>query len=254
MRRLLKRAIVAGRCATGSAWGRRPTRGVRRPGQRHPRTVLASRRCRSRTSRRRPRQPHAPPSTAPALRRPGGPGARWRSRARQGHRHRHWEMTGLSRALPSARLPEVSRRKRAPRSRSASAEGPRQQVRLGTEILKELGEEHLRTGSPSLTPRATACSRSPPTRIYPPTSCTDLPHRYEIACLQYGVCRVIARPFVGTTARHLQAHAEPARLPGAAGAGPLLDGLAAPAGPSSAWGKIEDIFTGRRNLGGGATR
>ena len=69
---------------------------------------------------------------------------------------------------------------------------------------------------------------------------------YEIACLQYGVCRVIARPFVGTTPRRLQAHAEPARLPGAAAAARRCS----TAWPRAGWpvfgvGKIEDIFTGR---------
>ena len=75
----------------------------------------------------------------------------------------HWEMAGIwLRAFPTyphGFPPDLMDRlssDRPPNSGNFPASG--------TEIIKELGEEHMRTGSPSSTPPAIACSRSPLTK------------------------------------------------------------------------------------------
>jgi len=75
----------------------------------------------------------------------------------------------------------------------------------GTDILCQLGEEHLRTGQPIIyTSTDSVFQIAAHEAVIPP------PRLYEI-CLQaekilrpYNVCRVIARPFVGTTAANFK--------------------------------------------------
>ena len=68
---------------------------------------------------------------------------------------------------------------------------------------------------------------------------------YEIACLQHGVCRVIARPFVGRTAADFKRTPNRRDFPVPPGGETLLDRLAASGWPVFGVGKIEDIFSGR---------
>jgi phosphopentomutase len=68
---------------------------------------------------------------------------------------------------------------------------------------------------------------------------------YEIACLQFGVCRVIARPFVGKTRETFKRTPNRRDFPVPPGGETLLDRLAAAKWPVFGVGKIEDIFTGR---------
>ena len=160
----------------------------------------------------------------------------------------HWEMTGVVTTTPfkvysGGFPPEIVRpfEERIGRTvlgnKSAS----------GTEILKELGEEHLRTGSPILYTSGDSVFQIaahedlvPPVELY--RWCRI---GYEIACLQYGVCRVIARPFVGKTAKDFKRTPNRRDFPVPPGGETLLDRLAAAGWPVFGVGKIEDIFTGR---------
>jgi phosphopentomutase len=117
----------------------------------------------------------------------------------------------------------------------------------GTEILKELGEEHLRTGRPivytsgdSVFQIAAHEDLVPPAELY--RWCRIA---YELACLQYGVLRVIARPFVGTDAASFKRTPNRRDFPVPPAGETLLDRLAAREWPVFGVGKIEDIFTGR---------
>ena len=160
----------------------------------------------------------------------------------------HWEMTGVVTTTPfevyaGGFPPEIVRpfEERIGRpvlgNKSAS----------GTEILKELGEEHLRTGSPILYTSGDSVFQIaahedlvPPAELY--RWCRI---GYEIACLQFGVCRVIARPFVGKTAADFKRTPNRRDFPVPPGGETLLDRLAAAGWPVFGIGKIEDIFTGR---------
>jgi phosphopentomutase len=68
---------------------------------------------------------------------------------------------------------------------------------------------------------------------------------HEIACVQHGVCRVIARPFVGRTRDEFKRTANRRDFPVPPHGETLLDRLAAARIPVFGVGKIEDIFTGR---------
>jgi phosphopentomutase len=112
----------------------------------------------------------------------------------------HWEIAGLLtrkafRTYPNGFPPEIVRRfeerigRRVLGNKAAS----------GTEILKELGEDHVRTGSPILYTSADSVFQVAAHEDVIPL---DELYRicragYDIVCLDYGVCRVIARPFVG---------------------------------------------------------
>jgi phosphopentomutase len=160
----------------------------------------------------------------------------------------HWEMTGVVTATPFkvfaggfppgiVRPFEERIGRKVLGNKSAS----------GTEILKELGEEHLRTGSPILYTSGDSVFQIaahedliPPDELY--RMCRV---GYEIACLQFGVCRVIARPFVGKTAKDFKRTANRRDFPVPPGGETLLDRMAGAGMPVFGVGKIEDIFTGR---------
>ena len=160
----------------------------------------------------------------------------------------HWEMTGLVTPIPfkvyaggfpaeAVRLFEERIGRKVLGNKSAS----------GTEILKELGEEHLRTGSPILyTSGDSVFQVAAHEDLIPPDELYRICRiGYEIACLQYGVCRVIARPFVGTSPETFKRTPNRRDFPVPPGGPTLLDGLAAAGWPVFGVGKIEDIFTGR---------
>jgi len=116
----------------------------------------------------------------------------------------------------------------------------------GTEIIKELGEEHMRTGSPIVYTSADSVFQ-----IAAHEQIIPIPELYrvceiarEILTGPNQVGRVIARPFEGqpgsftrTANRHDYAVPPPA--------GMLLDRLAAKKVPVYSIGKISDIFLGR---------
>jgi phosphopentomutase len=160
----------------------------------------------------------------------------------------HWEMTGLVTTQPFRTYPDGFPvevigpfEERIGRSvlgnRSAS----------GTEILKELGEEHVRTGKPILYTSGDSVFQ---VAVHEDVIPLDELYRicrvgYEIACLQHGVCRVIARPFVGTRAADFKRTPNRRDFPVPPAADTLLDHLARAGWPVFGVGKIEDIFTGR---------
>jgi phosphopentomutase len=160
----------------------------------------------------------------------------------------HWEMMGLVtrtpfRTYPEGFPPEVVKPfeqrigRRVLGNKSAS----------GTEILKELGEEHLRTGSPILyTSGDSVFQVAAHEEVIPPEELYRICRiGYEIACLEHGVCRVIARPFVGQRAAEFKRTPNRRDFPVPPAAETLLDQLARAGYPVFGVGKIEDIFTGR---------
>ncbi len=160
----------------------------------------------------------------------------------------HWEMTGLItripfRVYPEGFPPEVVR----PFEERIGRRVLGNKAASGTEILKELGEEHLRTGSPILyTSGDSVFQLAAHEELIPPEELYRMCRiGYEIACLQFGVCRVIARPFVGRTRETFKRTPNRRDFPVPPGGETLLDRLAAARWPVFGVGKIEDIFTGR---------
>jgi phosphopentomutase len=165
----------------------------------------------------------------------------------------HWEMTGVVTPTPFRTYPrgfpaelvsafEAAIGRPVLGNKSAS----------GTEILKELGEEHVRTGRPIL---YTSIDSVFQVAAHEERFGLDELYRicrigYELACGQFGVCRVIARPFVGERAADFRRTANRRDLAIPAPGETLLDHLVAAGYEVFGVGKIEDIFSGRGLTGG----
>lgn len=160
----------------------------------------------------------------------------------------HWEMAGLVTQTPFRIFPQgfppaivVPFEERIGRKVLAN------KAASGTEILKELGEEHVRTGRPILYTSGDSVFQVAAHEDVIPI---DELYRicrvgYEIACLGHGVCRVIARPFVGRTAADFKRTPNRRDFPVPPHGEMLLDRLAAAGIEVHGVGKIGDIFTGR---------
>lgn len=160
----------------------------------------------------------------------------------------HWEMAGLItprpfRTYPKGFPPEIVE----PFERRIGRQVLGNKAASGTEILKELGEEHLRTGSPILyTSGDSVFQVAAHEELIPPEELYRICRiGYEIACLEHGVCRVIARPFVGRNREDFKRTPNRRDFPVPPHGETLLDRLAAAALPVFGVGKIEDIFSGR---------
>ena len=116
----------------------------------------------------------------------------------------------------------------------------------GTEIIKELGEEHLKTGKPIIYTSADSVLQ-----IAAHEEVFGLERLYELCkiCYElvkpYHIARVIARPFVGTRAEDFVRTGNRHDYAVPAPADTLLDKLVAAGGSVYAVGKIADIFAHR---------
>ena len=159
----------------------------------------------------------------------------------------HWEMAGIHLAKPFPLFPhgfppEIMQEFERQTGRAAIGN----KAASGTEIIKELGEEHMRTGSPIVYTSADSVFQ-----IAAHEEVIPLPELYRMceiarAILRgpYEVGRVIARPFEGapghfvrTANRHDYAVPPPK--------GMLLDKLADAKVEVYSVGKIFDVFLGR---------
>jgi phosphopentomutase len=159
----------------------------------------------------------------------------------------HWEISGviLDRPLPTypdGFPPDLVRRFEEAIGREVLGN----KAASGTEIIKELGEEHMRTGRPILYTSADSVFQ-----VAAHQEIIPLEELYAICATarklltgEHAVGRVIARPFEGTpghfarTAHRRDFSLEP---PGTT----LLDLLAARGDAAIGVGKIEDLFAGR---------
>ncbi len=119
-------------------------------------------------------------------------------------------------------------------------------VASGTEIIKELGEEHMRTGSPILYTSADSVFQVAAHQEIIPLA--ELYHMCELArnmlIGDHAVGRVIARPFIGTPGAFQRTeHRRDFSL--APTGTTLLDLLKAEGKEVIGVGKIEDLFAGR---------
>jgi phosphopentomutase len=160
----------------------------------------------------------------------------------------HWEMMGLVthvafRVYPQGFPPEIV----GPFEERIGRKILGNKAASGTEILKELGEEHVRTGLPILyTSGDSVFQVAAHEDVIPIEELYRICRiGYEIACLQFGVCRAIARPFVGSRRDDFKRTPNRRDFPVPPGGQTLLDLLVAEGLSVYGVGKIEDIFTGR---------
>jgi phosphopentomutase len=159
----------------------------------------------------------------------------------------HWELMGLQlgRAFPTfpSGFPESSIREFV---RRTGREILGNVVASGTQIIEDLGTEHMRTGRPIVYTSADSVFQ-----IAAHEDVIPVPELYRICEIAYGIYvdgmglgRVIARPFVGSPGRFERtANRHDYAVPPAADT--LLDVLTSAGIPVHAIGKIRDLFAGR---------
>ena len=116
----------------------------------------------------------------------------------------------------------------------------------GTDILRQLGEEHLRSGRPIVyTSSDSVFQIAAHEEVLPPAELYRLCREVEKILVPYNVCRVIARPFVGEHAANFRRTAGRHDFPQAPPAPTLLDRLQKRGLTTCGVGKIHDLFAGR---------
>jgi phosphopentomutase len=159
----------------------------------------------------------------------------------------HWEMAGIHLTKPFPLYPhgfppEVT----DPFERQIGRRTLGNYAASGTEIIKDLGEEHLRTGSPIIYTSADSVFQ-----IAAHEEVIPVPELYRICEIARGILqgphevgRVIARPFTGTPGQFTRTpNRHDFAVPPAPGM--LLDRLAEREISIHSVGKISDVFLGR---------
>ncbi len=159
----------------------------------------------------------------------------------------HWELAGLQTTEPFATYPHGFPDAIIDLFRRATGRDPLGNVAAsGTEIIRDLGEEHLRSGRPIVyTSSDSVFQIAAHEAIVPPEQLYRICRRMRRELDPWRIGRVIARPFVGDTAenftrthrRHDYSMPPPAPT--------LLDELSGSGLPVVGIGKISDIFAGR---------
>ena len=160
----------------------------------------------------------------------------------------HWEMMGLVTETAFKLYPEGFPASLIDRfSKETGRDVLGNKAASGTEILKELGEDHLRTGALIVyTSGDSVFQIAAHERIVSPEELYRYCRiAYRLACEEFGVCRVIARPFIGESAESYKRTPNRRDFPVPPPGRTLLDHLSAASLPVFGVGKIEDIFTGR---------
>jgi phosphopentomutase len=160
----------------------------------------------------------------------------------------HWEMMGIYLPEPSPTYPngfpdELMREFEAKIGRGTLAKRPSS----GTEIIKELGEEHVRTGKPIVYTSADSVFQ-----IAAHEEVIPVPELYEICKIarellkgKHAVGRVIARPFIGTSADNFTRTDNRRDFSRTPDSDTVLDKLYAAGLDVWSVGKIDDIFVHR---------
>ncbi len=161
----------------------------------------------------------------------------------------HWEMMGLLTEKPFKLYPDGFPASLIDRfSKETGRKVLGNKAASGTEILKELGEAHVATGDLIVyTSGDSVFQIAAHEKVVSPDELYRYCHiAYRLACgEEFGVCRVIARPFVGDSSATYKRTPNRRDFPVPPSGKTLLDHLAAASFPVYGVGKIEDIFTGR---------
>lgn len=158
----------------------------------------------------------------------------------------HWEIAGVVLEQPFATFPEGFSKEIIDSFRKETGFDPLGNIAAsGTDILRQLGEEHLKTGRPIVyTSSDSVFQIAAHEKVLPPDDLYKLCRKVEILLKPYNICRVIARPFMGSTkddfCRTEGRHDFPVRPPEPT----LLERLKNKNIESYGVGKIHDLFAG----------
>ncbi len=159
----------------------------------------------------------------------------------------HWELAGLVLAEPFATFPhgfpaEIIKKF----SRLAGCQPLGNVAASGTDILRDLGEEHLRTGRPIVYTSADSVFQiAAHEEVMSPEQLYRLCRETEIMLTPYRVCRVIARPFLGTSAATFYRTSGRHDFPRKPQEATLLERLSRAGISTCGIGKIHDLYAGQ---------
>jgi phosphopentomutase len=187
--------------------------------------------------------PGVPPVTTPR----GGFGRMLERSAGKDTTTGHWELAGVIQKQPFPTFPAGFPEAIIAAFRRETGLDPLGNCAAsGTEILRRLGEEHLRSGRPIVYTSADSVFQiAAHEAVIPVARLYDICHIARRILDPYRVGRVIARPFVGTDAASFRrtSRRHDYSLPPTGET--VLDRLAAAGLPVLAIGKIADIYAGR---------
>ena len=159
----------------------------------------------------------------------------------------HWEISGKMLDKPFRTYPDgfpaecIELFEKAIGRKSMANE-----VASGTEIIKRLGVEHVKTGRPIVYTSADSVFQiAAHEEVIPISELYDICEKaYELLCDKYGIARVIARPFLGSPGSYYRTeNRKDFVIPPPKGN--MLDLISGAGLTVHAIGKIEDIFAGR---------
>ncbi len=159
----------------------------------------------------------------------------------------HWELTGVILDSPFSTFPHGFPEPIIADFIAATGLTPLGNIAAsGTDILKMLGEEHLRTGQPIVyTSSDSVFQIAAHEDVIPVEQLYSLCRLTEEVLLPYNVCRVIARPFKGSCAADFYRTSGRHDFPRKPASDTVLDLLYREGIRTCGIGKIEDLFAGR---------
>lgn len=159
----------------------------------------------------------------------------------------HWELTGVVQEQPFATFPEGFPQEIIDAFTAETGLPVLGNVAAcGTEILTRLGEQHLKTGYPIFYASVDSVLQiAAHEEVIPPEQLYELCRIAERIVTPYRICRVIARPFVGTCAAEFKRTSRRHDFPCQPPKPTLLDRLQQEGIPTCSVGKIADLFAGR---------
>ena len=159
----------------------------------------------------------------------------------------HWELTGVILDSPFATFPDGFPEPIIADFIAATGFTPLGNIAAsGTDILKKLGEEHLRTGQPIVyTSSDSVFQIAAHEDIISPEHLYSLCRLTEEILLPYNICRVIARPFKGSCAADFYRTSGRHDFPRKPVSDTVLDLLSQQGIRTCGIGKIGDLFAGR---------
>lgn len=159
----------------------------------------------------------------------------------------HWELTGVVLSHPFATYPAGFPADIIDLFTEIAGTRPLGNIAAsGTDILRDLGEEHLRSKRPIIyTSTDSVFQIAAHEDVIPPAQLYDLCRATFAALQPYNICRVIARPFRGESSDTFYRTSGRHDFPCLPPADTLLDLLHKQGIPTCGIGKIGDLFAGR---------
>jgi len=159
----------------------------------------------------------------------------------------HWELAGVTLEQPFATFPDGFPAEIIDQFTEATGLRPLGNIAAsGTDILRQLGEEHLRTGRPIVyTSSDSVFQIAAHENVIPADQLYAICRKIETLLVPYNVCRVIARPFIGSAADNFVRTSGRHDFPRQPESQTLLLKLQQADIPTCGVGKIEDLFAGQ---------